>query len=148
MKDRSEIREVLNNWEGQRLQKLIDAGASEEEAEAVRNVAVAKVIDHAAIAAAEAKAKAEAEAEAAARDPKNWDKDKLKAELKARKLDTKGKKSALLKRLQDAMAKEERARAESGELPPAEMNIKELREELKKRKVDAKGGKDKLGEVA
>jgi ankyrin repeat protein len=145
LKDRGEVREVLNRWESSRVRKLVEAGASEEEAEAVRNVAVAKVVDHAAIAAAAAEARAKAEAEAAAKDPNNWDKDTLKAELKKRKMDTKGKKAALLKRMLEALAKEERARKLcAGEIAPEDMNIKELREELKKRKVDAKGGKDKL----
>ena len=68
MKDRSEVREVLNRWESSRMRKLVEAGATEEEAEAVRNVAVAKVVDHAAIAAAEAEAKAKAEADAKAKE--------------------------------------------------------------------------------
>ena len=140
MRDRSEIRQVLNKWESTRVQKLIAAGATEEEAALSGNIAVAKVV--------EKKKEGEGEGEGETKkgeEPSTMDVSTLKAELKKRKLDVKGKKKDLVKRLKDALAKEQKALEKANApLVPSKMKVPELRAALKKRKLNDKGNKDNL----
>jgi ankyrin repeat protein len=144
LRDRSEVREVLNAWEGKRIQKLMEAGASEEEAKLSGNVAVAKVEE-------KKKDKESANGETKEKndegelDPENMEKDEIKAELKKRKLDTKGKKKDLVKRLTDVLNKEKKEKEKANEpLIPSKMKLKDVRAALKERKLDTKGNKDNL----
>ena len=139
LRDRSEIRDVLNQWESTRVQKLIAAGASEEEAMLSGNVAVAKVVTKS------TGGDTKEEESKNGLDPGTMDKDDLKAELKKRKLDTKGKKKDLIKRLTEVLAKEKKALEKANApLDPPKMKITELRIALKERKLDAKGNKANL----
>ena len=149
LRDRSDVREVLNGWESMRVQKLITAGASEEEAQLSGNVAVVKVEEKKGAAAAqgdqgEGETK-QSESGSGELDPSTMEKDDIKEELKKRKLDTKGKKKELIKRLTEGLLKEKK-QAEKAKAPlvPSKMKLQDVRAALKERKLDTKGNKENL----
>ncbi len=149
MKDRSAMRDVLNNWESQRLKRLLDAGASEEEVQAMKNEAVAKVVEKQ-VDAEKTQPKGE-DANTKSLDVSAMNAKQLRSELKKLKLETKGNKATLAKRLTDALKKNapkkkgtKSGNSESEKLKPQQMSVKELRAELSRRKLDTKGAKSAL----
>jgi hypothetical protein len=153
--DRSEVRQVLNEWENTRVQQLMDAGASKEEVALCQNVAVVKVDDKT-VAGREGEVKNGEEVKEATKelgsvdplnplDPLAMEKEDLKTALKQRKMDTKGKKKELVKRLTEVLLKEKKqAEKKNQPLVPSKMKLQDVRMELKNRKLDSKGNKDNL----
>jgi len=138
---------VLNEWENTRVQQLMDAGASKEEVALCQNVAVVKVDDKT-VAGREGEVKEGEEVKEATKDPLDplaMEKEDLKTALKQRKMDTKGKKKELVKRLTEVLLKEKKqAEKKNQPLVPSKMKLQDVRMELKNRKLDSKGNKDNL----
>ena len=145
MRDRSEVRQVLNDWESTRVQKLIAAGASEEEAALSGNIAVVKVVEKIATTGGDGETKETDSTNAGVLDPSTMEKKDLQVELKKRKLDSKGKKKELIKRLQDVLTKEKKALEKANQpMEPKKMKLVDVRKALKERKLDTKGNKENL----